>query len=124
MKSIYIIIITVFIIGCSSFVYEELAHISKGMNIQEVTDVITNSDFGDGLELYNDDTSSDTYNVNNLTYFVAKKYSTIESEPYVFIFIDNTLVYWGLPYQIANSQNPKIRNTSPDITKTVQENYY
>ena len=114
----------VFVIGCSNFVYEELAHINKGMNIQEVTSTISNNDFGDGLELYNDEISKDTYTIDNLTYLVVEKYSPIESEPYIFIFIDNTLLYWGLPYEIANNNDPKIRNVSPDITKTILKNYY
>lgn len=124
MKSLYLIVIALFISSCSNFVYEELAHIHKGMSNVEVKNIINNDDFGPGIELYNDDISEDLYTSGDVTYLVAEKYSPIESEPYVFVFIDNRLVYWGFPYQVANNENPKIRKSSLSITKKVLEEYY
>lgn len=101
-----------------------MAYIHKGMNTTEVTNVLNNSDYGLGIELLNDDIKEDLYSTdNNIKYLVTEKFTPQEMEYYIFVFQNDQLVYWGLPYQIANNSDPDISNSSYEISKTVKEKY-
>ncbi len=123
MKKITIIFLTFFVSSCTYFLFEELAHIHKGMSLEEVRTVIDNSDYGPGIDLINDEINQDLYTYNNVKYLVTERNSYVEIEYYIFIFVEEKLVYWGLPYQIANNSNSEISSTSEDISRTIREKY-
>lgn len=124
MNKLIIIITLVICTSCTMFLYEELAHIHKGMNATEVTNVIDSGDYGPGIELINDDINEDLYSAdNNIKYLVTEKFTPQETEYYIFVFQNDKLVYWGAPYQIANHSDPDISNSSYEISKTVKEKY-
>lgn len=124
MKKLLLVIIIAILSSCTPFLYQEMAYIHKGMNIEEVTKVITNTEYGSGIELLNDDIKEDLYSTdNNIKYLVTEKFTPQEMEYYIFVFQNDQLIYWGLPYQIANNSNPDINNSSFEISKTVKEKY-
>jgi len=123
-EQIMIITIILLLTSCSShFFYEELAHIHKGMKIDELKNVIESEDFGYGIALINDEIEKDIYTSNNIKYLVTERAAYRESSYYVFLFQNDKLVYWGFPYQIANHSQSEISGASPDISKTVKEKY-
>ena len=123
MRIIITLILAFSTFSCAIVLYEELGHIHKGMSIEEVRSVVDNSDYGRGVDLFNDDISLDLYSYNKAKYLVTERYSHMETEYYIFVFLEDKLVYWGTPYQIANNLNPDISNTSVDISKTLKEKY-
>lgn len=123
MKKITVIFLTLFVTSCSYFLFEELAYIHKGMSLEEVISVIDNPEFGPGIDRINEEINQDLYTHNNVKYLVTERNSYVETEHYIFIFVEEKLVYWGLPYQIANNTNPEINNSSFEISKTIREKY-
>lgn len=123
MKKFLIVILSILFVGCTHFLYEELAHIEKGMTTAEVKNIVVDSEYGVGIDLHNDDISEDLYTKGNLSYLIAEKYTPMEFEHYVFIFSNGKLVYWGSPYQVANHSDSEISELSVDISKTILEKY-
>lgn len=110
--------------SCASyFLYEELAHIHKGMTISEVKTVVDSGDFGFGIGLINDEIEKDMYTSNSVKYLVTERTAYGEYQYYVFLFQNDKLVYWGFPYQVANHSKSEISDASADISKTIKEKY-
>ena len=128
-KKIILILITLSFVGCTStFMYQELAYIHKNMSVDEVADVVTSDEFDEGISLVNDEMSQDLHSLSSnigdkLQVLVTLKYYPTEEAHYVFLFQDNKLLYWGLPYQIANSSNEIVRKASTEITALLDYKY-
>lgn len=110
--------------SCSHFLYEELAHIHKGMDIKEVKAVIDSKQYGEGVSLINDEIEKDLFSTDkNMKYLVTDYFKSTGKEYYVFLFQENNLIFWGFPYQFVNNPNLDIRNITTDISKTLKERY-
>lgn len=122
---IIFISIFIFAISCgSTYLYEELAHIHKGMNLDSVIKVIVNNDYSKGLDLINKKIDEDLYILkDNSKILITEKYSPIENEFYIFMFQENRLIYWGESYQFMNSSNQSVKNASIEISSILNEKY-
>jgi hypothetical protein len=128
-KKILLILIAISFVGCTStFMYQELAYINKNMSVDEVADVVTSEEFDEGISLVNEEMSQDLHSLSanigdKLQVLVTLKYYPTEEAHYVFLFQDNKLLYWGLPYQIANSSNELVQKASAEITALLENKY-
>lgn len=122
---VIIISVLIFTMGCSgTYLYEELSYIHKGMNLEEVVDVISSSNYSKGLDILNSNIDKDLHILkDNSQILVTEKYSPIENEYYIFMFKENKLLFWGLPYQFMNNSNPTIKNASIEISAILNEKY-
>lgn len=122
--------LTISFASCTStFMYQELAYIHKDMTVDQVADVVTSEEFDEGISLVNEEMKQDLHTLKsipgeNLQALITLKYYPTEEGNYVFLFKDNKLLYWGLPYQISNSSNEIVRKASVEIATLIENKYY
>lgn len=114
--------------SCTTYVYDELTYIHKGMSLNEVSDIVSSEDFSDGIFMISENRDDDVYDLNmegqsGLKYLVTEKYFQDEDGYYVFLFQDDKLIYWGLPYEFVNNRNATIKNASINISNTIVSEY-
>lgn len=115
-----------FISSCSNLYFEDLAHIKRGMTIEEVVNVLENNEFDKGLELISSEIDEDIYDINNsnMRALIVEKEHPFEEIYYVMLFEDNKLEYWGENYHFVSHPDEKISSLSRQFSEILEEHYY
>lgn len=112
--------------SCSTFYFEDLAHIKRGMTIEEVINIVEDEKFDSGLSLVSSDYNEDMYNFDsgNMKALIVEKEHPLEEVYYIMLFEDNKLEYWGENYHFVSHPDERISSMSKQFSKILSEHYY
>jgi len=115
-----------FITSCSTFYFEDMAHIKRGMTMEEVINIVEGDKFDSGLTLISSDYNEDIYEVkgSNMKALIVEKEHPFEEVYYVMLFDDNRLEYWGENYHFVSHPDDNISSMSKQFSEILEEHYY
>lgn len=110
-------ILPLLLLSCNTFILENHLKLHKGISSKEFINNDVPYYLADTLHSMNK-----KYN-EKFVVFLSSIYSGTGSEIYYYAFRNDSLVYWGYPYQFSRHDNQVIREISENVYNTAKKEF-